>query len=39
LRALNADPGGMPPDEFAVFVRQEADRYGQVIKKAGIKLD
>jgi len=39
LRALNADPGGMPPDEFANFVKSELDRYSQVIKKAGIKLE
>jgi len=39
LRALNADPGGMPPDEFATFVKSELDRYSQVIKKAGIKLE
>jgi len=39
LRALNADPGGMPPDEFAAFVKSELDRYSQVIKKAGIKLE
>ena len=39
LRALNADPGGMPPDEFGVFVKSELDRYGAVIRKAGIKLE
>ena len=39
LRALNADPGGMPPDEFGAFVRAELERYGQVIRKAGIKLE
>ena len=39
LRTLNADPGGMPPDEFGAFVRAELERYGQVIRKAGIKLD
>jgi len=39
LRALNADPGGMPPDEFDAFVRAELDRYGKVISKAGIKLE
>jgi tripartite-type tricarboxylate transporter receptor subunit TctC len=39
LRALNADPGGMPPEEFKIFVQKESDRYGQVIRKAGIKLE
>jgi len=39
LRTLSADPGGMPPAEFAVFVKSELDRFSQVIKKAGIKLE
>lgn len=39
LRVLNADPGGMPPAEFDAFVKAELDRYGQVIRKAGIKLE
>jgi tripartite-type tricarboxylate transporter receptor subunit TctC len=39
LRKLNADPGGMPPDEFDAFVKAELQRYGEVIRKAGIKLE
>jgi tripartite-type tricarboxylate transporter receptor subunit TctC len=39
LKTLNADPGGMPPAEFDAFVRAELQRYGDVIRKAGIKLE
>jgi tripartite-type tricarboxylate transporter receptor subunit TctC len=39
LRTLNADPGGMPPDKFAAFVKAEHDRYGTVIRKANIKAE
>jgi tripartite-type tricarboxylate transporter receptor subunit TctC len=39
LRTLNADPGGMPPEAFGAFVRREAQRYGEVIRRAGIRLE
>ena len=39
LKTLNADPGGMPPEEFGAFVKSELERYGNVIRKAGIKLE
>ena len=39
LKNLNAEPGGMPPDQFGAFVKAELDRYSQVIRKAGIKLE
>jgi len=39
LKTLNAEPGGMAPAEFDAFVRAELERYGQVIRKAGIKLE
>jgi tripartite-type tricarboxylate transporter receptor subunit TctC len=39
LRTLSVDPGGMPPDKFAAFVKSELDRYGEVIRKAQIKVD
>jgi tripartite-type tricarboxylate transporter receptor subunit TctC len=29
----------MSPQEFAVFVRKEMERWGAVVKKAGIKVD
>ena len=30
---------GSTPDEFAAFVRQENDKWGKVIRAAGIKLE
>jgi tripartite-type tricarboxylate transporter receptor subunit TctC len=34
-----ADAGGQPPAEFAAFVRAEIEKWGKVIKTAGIKVD
>jgi tripartite-type tricarboxylate transporter receptor subunit TctC len=39
FRQLTTDPVGNSPEEFAAFVRAELDKYGRVIKAAGIKLD
>jgi tripartite-type tricarboxylate transporter receptor subunit TctC len=39
LRGLGATPGGGPPDETAVFVRQETERWRKVIVDAGIRLN
>jgi tripartite-type tricarboxylate transporter receptor subunit TctC len=37
--AAAADAGGMPPAEFAKFVRSEMDRWAKVAKASGAKLD
>lgn len=34
-----ADPGPMPPADFAAFMRAEHDRLGKVIRGAGIRAD
>jgi tripartite-type tricarboxylate transporter receptor subunit TctC len=34
-----AEPIGNTPEQFATLIRQEADRYGKVVKALGIKLD
>ena len=39
LQDLNNDPIGNTPEEMAAFVRQEAKRWGEVIRNAGIKAD
>jgi tripartite-type tricarboxylate transporter receptor subunit TctC len=39
LHGLGATPVGSSPDETAVFVRQETERWRKVICGAGIKLD
>ena len=37
--AAAADAGGMPPAEFAKFVRAEMERWAKVAKASGAKLD
>jgi tripartite-type tricarboxylate transporter receptor subunit TctC len=34
-----AEPISNTPQQFATLIRQEADRYGKVVKALGIKLD
>ncbi len=34
-----AEPGGMPPAEFAKYVRSEIERWAKVTKASGAKLD
>ena len=34
-----AEPGGMPPTEFAKFIRGEIERWAKVTKASGAKLD
>lgn len=39
LSAMGAEPGGMPPAEFASFVRQETRLWTDISKAAGVKPD
>jgi len=39
LSELSADPLGMTPAETAAFMKQETERWGSVIRSAGVKLD
>ncbi|MGH8723596.1 MAG: Bug family tripartite tricarboxylate transporter substrate binding protein [Burkholderiales bacterium] len=39
LTGLSADPLGLSPAETAAFMRQETERWGAVIRSAGVKLD
>ena len=34
-----ADPGGMPPDEFAKLIRSEITKWAKVVKDSGAKVD
>lgn len=34
-----SDPGGLPPDQFRVFVNSEVNRWAKVVKETGVKLD
>lgn len=36
-RATGAEPGGNTPEEFAALVRDEAERWGEIIRTRGIK--
>ncbi len=37
--ASGAEPGGSTPAEFAAFVRAEVERWGRVVREAGIRLE
>jgi tripartite-type tricarboxylate transporter receptor subunit TctC len=39
LAAEGADPVGNRPDEFAAYIKAEIDKWGKVVKSAGIKLE
>ena len=34
-----ADPGGMPPDEFAKLIRSEITKWAKVVRDSGAKVD
>jgi tripartite-type tricarboxylate transporter receptor subunit TctC len=39
LAAMSAEPMGLGPAETARFMKQEAERWGAVIRSAGVKVD
>lgn len=39
LKGLGGEPGGMSAEEFAAFNKREFENFGNLIKRAGIKLD
>jgi len=39
LADLSAEPMGLGPGETAAFMRQEIERWGAVIRTAGVKLE
>jgi tripartite-type tricarboxylate transporter receptor subunit TctC len=39
LAELSAEPMGLTPAETAAFMRQETERWGAVIRSAGVKVD
>lgn len=39
LSALGAEPAGSTPEELSRFVRSEYDKWGKVVRQAGIRLD
>jgi tripartite-type tricarboxylate transporter receptor subunit TctC len=36
---LGADAGGMPPEAFAAFVRSEVQKWGKVVRDAGVTIE
>jgi tripartite-type tricarboxylate transporter receptor subunit TctC len=39
LRQLVSTPGGMAPDAFGAYMREELARYGKVIRNTGTRID
>jgi tripartite-type tricarboxylate transporter receptor subunit TctC len=39
MMSLGAEPVGSRPDEFAAYIRSEADKYARVIKASGARAD
>jgi tripartite-type tricarboxylate transporter receptor subunit TctC len=39
MAELNSDPFVSTPEEFAKFIAEDTEKWGQVVKAAGIKLD
>jgi tripartite-type tricarboxylate transporter receptor subunit TctC len=39
LAADGAEPGGMPPDAFAAFIKSELDKWGRVVRQAKLTLN
>jgi tripartite-type tricarboxylate transporter receptor subunit TctC len=39
LAELSAEPMGLGPAETAAFMKQETERWGAVIRSAGVRID
>jgi tripartite-type tricarboxylate transporter receptor subunit TctC len=39
MAELNSDPFVSTPEEFAKFTTEDAEKWGKVVRAAGIKLD
>ena len=39
LAALNNEPVSSTPDEFKAFVHQEIQKYGELVRRAGVKME
>jgi tripartite-type tricarboxylate transporter receptor subunit TctC len=39
LREIGAEPGGVPPEQFAAFIRAETEKWIKLAREAGIQAD
>ncbi len=39
LLAMGLDPVGMPPDEFTEYLKTETDKWGKLVREAGIRAN
>jgi tripartite-type tricarboxylate transporter receptor subunit TctC len=39
LAELSAEPMGLSPAQTGAFMRQETERWGAIIRSAGVKVD
>jgi tripartite-type tricarboxylate transporter receptor subunit TctC len=39
LAAMAVDPVTSTPEEFAIYIRQETAKWGDVVRKAGLRAD
>ena len=39
LRQLVSTPGGMAPEAFGAYVKEEFARYGKIIRATGTRID
>ena len=39
LRAEGSEVGGIPPAEFAAYIKSEIAKWTRVVKEAGIKVE
>jgi tripartite-type tricarboxylate transporter receptor subunit TctC len=39
LEQFGADPGGMPPEQFAVFIKSETAKWAKVVKESKATID
>ena len=39
LHSLGVDPGGMAPDKLGASIKADIEKYGRIVKAAGIKAE
>jgi tripartite-type tricarboxylate transporter receptor subunit TctC len=38
LKGIGMDPGGMPPEQLSAMIKSDIEKYGPIVKKAGMHL-